>query len=100
MSQRIVMLGPHDGKKIQAREISAMDASAYVAGGNWRVFLSLYDGELANATVLQHARLYAPQSKAQKKALETAWEVVAQLSPRGIPFEIDLPLTVARCRAT
>jgi hypothetical protein len=94
------MLGPHDGKKIQAYEITPMDGSAYVQGGNWRVFLSLYDGELGNATVLQHARLWAAETPAEKKALLTAWEAVKQLSPRGVPFEIDLPLPLAECRAT
>lgn len=100
MSARIVMLGPIKGGKIQAREVTPNDAAAYVNGGNWRVFFSLYDGELADATVLMHTRLWSADTPAKKKALLTAWRAVEQLSPRGIALEFDLPLSCAECRAS
>lgn len=93
MSDRIVILGPHDGETMQAAEIPPMDAGAFLNGDNWRVSLTLFSGPLANATVLCPKPIDRPITAGE-------WRAALLICPQAIPFEIQLPIETADYGAT
>lgn len=92
MSERIIILGPTDGETIKAAEITPMDAGAFLTGP-WRVRLALFDGPLANATVI------GPKPY-ERVVTEGDWRAALTICPDAIPLSLDLPLSLAEFGAT
>lgn len=104
MADRVIMLGPlRQGDVVEALEVTPMDAAAHLNDGKWRVGLSLYSGELANATVLVREQGHEwgkDESAVGKRKDNDLWEMIQMLSPRGVSLFIDTPISLAECRAS
>jgi hypothetical protein len=97
MSKRIVVLGPVRNDKMLAREITPLDAGAFLASQSYRTHLSLLNGPLADATVIQRVLPFESmdESTAKGRAESLAWEMIEMLTPLGRTFLLDVPLTLA-----
>lgn len=88
-----MVLGPVTGEVgefIRALEIHAMDAGALLTSPDWRVCLSLYDGPLDDATVIQWSRQLSQGVHPPKYR----WQALRRMMPQAVEFELPLPLSV------
>lgn len=71
---------------MRCAQVNASDASAFVASGKWRPSMTMFDGALADATVLM--------TTGSTPELEASWKFVEKVC-KGDFFTLDVPLSVA-----
>jgi hypothetical protein len=88
MARRIVVLGPAGVGSIRTLEVNSMDAGAILASGDWATSLTMYDGPLADATVLRPHPVERP-------VFERDWHSLKRICYEAREVTLDLPLSLA-----
>lgn len=94
MAKKIVLLGPRiSSDLVSALSISSSDAGVLISSGNYRVSLTMYAGDLHDATVIERVKPWV-DSSLEMRTIKGDWLMLKTLMPNAHEFYVRIPIPV------